>query len=204
MILAADIPWLDISISLLLILFVLNCLLLSLLILMQRPKQEGLGAAFGSGMTDQILGAQTASVLQKSTVFLGVMFFVLTLALAVLYSAKNSNQTTFKKEVEEQAEKSKTPEPKPEADEPTAPVTAEKPDEPSLEDQYGDVLGDTDASDSPPEDGENDAPEADATTDGAGESEPADSTDALPEEQEADGPAESAEDSETQKSTDKP
>ena len=41
------------------------CLLMVLIILMQRPKQEGLGAAFGGGVTDQMFGAQTSNVLQK-------------------------------------------------------------------------------------------------------------------------------------------
>ncbi|MDC0296691.1 preprotein translocase subunit SecG, partial [Akkermansiaceae bacterium] len=43
---------LDISITLVVIAHVVVSLLLILVILMQRPKQEGLGAAFGAGMTD--------------------------------------------------------------------------------------------------------------------------------------------------------
>ena len=37
---------------------VVICLLLALVVLMQRPKQEGLGAAFGAGMTDAAFGAK--------------------------------------------------------------------------------------------------------------------------------------------------
>ena len=51
----AAIDWLSISINLLLVVFVIVCLLMTLLILMQRPKQEGLGAAFGAGVTDVYL-----------------------------------------------------------------------------------------------------------------------------------------------------
>ena len=47
----------NILINLLLIAFVVVSCLLILVVLMQRPKQEGLGAAFGSGMTDQMFGA---------------------------------------------------------------------------------------------------------------------------------------------------
>jgi len=36
-----------------------------LVILMQRPKSEGLGAAFGGGVTENIFGAQTTNVLVK-------------------------------------------------------------------------------------------------------------------------------------------
>ena len=70
-------------------LLVITCLLIVLLVLMQRPKQEGLGAAFGAGVTDQIWGSQTTNVLQKGTVYLGVMFFVLSITLCVLEARKS-------------------------------------------------------------------------------------------------------------------
>ena len=80
----AVINWLNISINLLLVIFVIVCVLMTLIILMQRPKQEGLGAAFGGGVTDQVFGARTTNVLQRGTVYLGSLFFILSLALAVL------------------------------------------------------------------------------------------------------------------------
>ena len=67
--------------------------LLVLIVLMQRPKQEGLGAAFGGGMTDQMFGAQTTNVLQKGTVYLAVMFFVFALIISVL-TAKSERGST--------------------------------------------------------------------------------------------------------------
>ncbi|MFC5051692.1 preprotein translocase subunit SecG [Rubritalea spongiae] len=79
-----------IAINLLLVILVALSLLLCLVVLMQRPKQEGLGAAFGGGMTDQAFGAQTTDVLQKGTAYLGTAFFAVTLALSVLVSAQNS------------------------------------------------------------------------------------------------------------------
>ncbi len=89
----AAIDWLSISINLLLIVFVIVCLLMTLLILMQRPKQEGLGAAFGGGVTDQVFGASTTNVLQKGTVYLGSLFFVLSLTLAVLVGQQNKQKS---------------------------------------------------------------------------------------------------------------
>lgn len=89
------INWLSISINLLLAIFVIVCVLMSMIILMQRPKNEGLGAAFGSGATDQLFGARTTNVLQKATVYLASFFFVLTLALAVLIQKKNSDNPTL-------------------------------------------------------------------------------------------------------------
>lgn len=77
---------LNVFITLLLIVHVVVCLLMSVLVLMQRPRKDGLGAAFGGGMTDTVFGAHTTTVLQKGTVFLGGMFFVITLTLALLVS----------------------------------------------------------------------------------------------------------------------
>lgn len=80
---------LNVSITALVVVFVFVCLFMVLLVLMQRPKQEGLGAAFGSGTTDQLFGARTTNVLQKGTVYCAVLFFVLTLTLAILMQRKN-------------------------------------------------------------------------------------------------------------------
>ncbi len=90
----AAINWLSISIDLLLVIFVIVCFLMTLIILMQRPKQEGLGAAFGGGVTDQVFGARTTNVLQRGTVYLGSLFFILSLALAVLIGQKNKTIST--------------------------------------------------------------------------------------------------------------
>lgn len=94
----AAIPWLSISINLLLVVFVIVCLLMTLLILMQRPKQEGLGAAFGGGVTDQVFGARTTNVLQKGTVYCGTLFFVLALSLAILIGHQNKDSPLLKEE----------------------------------------------------------------------------------------------------------
>lgn len=76
---------LSIFINILLAFNVIVCLLLILLTLMQRPKNEGLGAAFGGGMTDNLFGAQTSNVLAKGTRILGTAFFIITLSLSILY-----------------------------------------------------------------------------------------------------------------------
>lgn len=83
------------SITLLLVIHVIICLLLALVVLMQRPKQEGLGAAFGSGLTDQAFGARTTDVLQKGTVYLGTLFFVVTIVLAILIGKQQSSNPSM-------------------------------------------------------------------------------------------------------------
>ena len=74
-----------IVINILLVIHVMVSLLIILLVLMQRPKNEGLGAAFGGGMTENLFGAQTTNVLQTITRWLGCIFFALSLGLSVLY-----------------------------------------------------------------------------------------------------------------------
>jgi preprotein translocase subunit SecG len=80
----------DFLIGFLTVLEVLVCLLLTLIILMQRPRQEGLGAAFGGGMMDSLAGAQTTNVLQKATTYLGGALFILSAILAILVSHQTS------------------------------------------------------------------------------------------------------------------
>jgi len=101
--------WLNISINLLLVIHVAICLLLALVVLMQRPKQEGLGAAFGGGLTDQAFGARTTDVLQKGTVYLGTLFFIITLVLAILIGKRQSDNPTLTVEVEEKVEEAAAP-----------------------------------------------------------------------------------------------
>ena len=92
------INWLSISINLLLVVFVFVCLLMALLILMQRPKQEGLGAAFGGGVTDQVFGARTTNVLQRGTVYLGSLFFILSMTLAILIGKQTKQKSLLEPE----------------------------------------------------------------------------------------------------------
>lgn len=89
----------NILINILLVVYVLNALLMILVILMQRPKSEGLGAAFGGGVTENIFGAQTTNVLTKFTGWLATIFFVLTFILSILYARKSSSQSSLRGEL---------------------------------------------------------------------------------------------------------
>lgn len=86
----------DILIGILTAVEVIVCLLLILVVLMQRPRQEGLGASFGDAAASQVWGAQTTNVLQKFTVYLAVILFALTLLLAVLVSRNQTGGKTQK------------------------------------------------------------------------------------------------------------
>src|SRR5262245_23616074 len=89
----------NLLINLCLVLFVLVAALMVLVILMQRPKSEGLGAAFGAGVTENIFGAQTTNVLVKFTTWLAGIFFVLTFALSVLYAHHSIASSAFRREL---------------------------------------------------------------------------------------------------------
>ena len=89
----------QILINFLLAIYVLVALLMVLIILMQRPKSEGLGAAFGGGVTENIFGAQTTNVLVKFTGWLTGIFFVLTFGLSILYAHKTSRDTGLRNEL---------------------------------------------------------------------------------------------------------
>jgi preprotein translocase subunit SecG len=89
----------NLLIDLLLVLFVLVSMLMILVILMQRPKSEGLGAAFGGGVTENIFGAQTTNVLVKFTTWLAGIFFVLTFALSILNAHKSTAGSAFRREL---------------------------------------------------------------------------------------------------------
>ncbi len=84
---------LGISINLLIVLLVVISLLLLAVVLMQRPKNEGLGAAFGAALTDQAFGARTTDVLKKATVYFGTAFLVICLVLSMLMNREEARST---------------------------------------------------------------------------------------------------------------
>ncbi len=92
-------------VTILTVILVFICLLMSLVILMQRPKQEGLGAAFGGALTDRMLGSGTTDFLQKATVYMGVAFFLLSLTIATLMAYdRNADRQSLSGEVKDTAE----------------------------------------------------------------------------------------------------
>ncbi|MEY2489137.1 MAG: preprotein translocase subunit SecG [Verrucomicrobiota bacterium] len=86
-------------INILLGVYVFVALLMVLVILMQRPKSEGLGAAFGGGVTENIFGAQTTNVLTKITGWLAAIFFLLTFVLSILYAHKGNTKSALSREL---------------------------------------------------------------------------------------------------------
>jgi len=89
----------SILINLLLAVWMVVALLMVLVILMQRPKSEGLGAAFGGGVTENIFGAQTTNVLVRFTAWLAGIFFVVTFVLSILYARKSAGESALRREL---------------------------------------------------------------------------------------------------------
>lgn len=58
------------------VLFILLCVLLCSVILIQESKSSGLGASFGGDTSDSLFGTSTADVLKKFTAYLAVGFTV--------------------------------------------------------------------------------------------------------------------------------
>ena len=70
---------------------VLVCLLLALVVMLQKPKEGGLGGAIGGGMLEASLGADAGNVLIRTTAVLGAVFLLNTLILARLTSTVHAH-----------------------------------------------------------------------------------------------------------------
>ena len=62
------------------------CLLLVLVVMLQKPKEGGLGGVIGGGMAEAAFGADAGNILIKVTIWLGAIFLINTLVLARLTS----------------------------------------------------------------------------------------------------------------------
>jgi preprotein translocase subunit SecG len=78
---------LNVLITILTVLLVIDCLLLIGIILLQRGKGQGLAGAFGVGSMEEALGTRAASTAQKITTVLAVVFLTLSIAIGLLRRA---------------------------------------------------------------------------------------------------------------------
>ena len=65
---------------------VVVCLLLGLVVMIQKPKEGGLGGAFGGGALEGALGADAGNILVKATAVLGTIFLINTIVLVKITS----------------------------------------------------------------------------------------------------------------------
>ncbi len=73
------------------LLLILVALFLVLVVLAQKTKDGGMGAALGGGATESAFGHETGNVLTNATIYAAVLFFVLSfvLYLAQIYESKH-------------------------------------------------------------------------------------------------------------------
>ena len=74
--------------TVLLVAFVIVCVLLVLLVLIQREDSNGMGGVFGGGQS-AAFGSHSASVLTKTTGVLAALFFVFAFSLALVNKGRD-------------------------------------------------------------------------------------------------------------------
>jgi len=67
--------------------FMILCLILCFVILIQESKSSGLGASFGGDAGESLFGTSTADVLKKFTAWLAIIFFVSCIILSLWTNA---------------------------------------------------------------------------------------------------------------------
>ena len=87
----------------LVVIYVLVCVSLIVIVMIQSSKGGGLAGALGGGASQTIFGSRTGDVLTKGTTVLAILFMTLSLLLAILSGrqdkplggaiARSSNQT---------------------------------------------------------------------------------------------------------------
>ncbi len=72
---------------------ILVSLFIVLVVLAQKSKDGGMGAALGGGAAEAAFGAETGNVLSKSTIYASILFFVLAFALYLgrIYESKHAS-----------------------------------------------------------------------------------------------------------------
>ena len=76
---------------------VIVALFLIVLVLMQKSKDQGVGAAFGGGVTDTVFGAGTTTALLRMTIWCACIMLGTTLLLAMLHSRHGGGQSLLQR-----------------------------------------------------------------------------------------------------------
>src|SRR3954463_15335110 len=71
----------SILLGILTVVLIFVSIFLVLIVLAQKSKDGGMGAALGGGAAEAAFGADTGNVLSKSTIYAAIMFFLLAFAL---------------------------------------------------------------------------------------------------------------------------
>ena len=90
---------------------ILDCLVLTLLVLMQLPKKEaGAGLAFGGAATDALFGAGSGNFLTKATKYAAIVLFALAVVLSILQrKVYYGSSSKFRENVKQQQSQTTSP-----------------------------------------------------------------------------------------------
>jgi len=78
-----------VTIGIVTFLLVFACMAMIAIILVQRARGGGLAGIFGGGGVEQAFGTRAATLAQKVTAVLGVLFILLTVVLGILYQRRH-------------------------------------------------------------------------------------------------------------------
>ena len=81
----------SVLIGVLTVIHVLVALALIGLVLMQKSQDQGVGAAFGGGVTDTVFGAGTTTALVRMTIWCACILLGTTLLLAIMHTRRGGN-----------------------------------------------------------------------------------------------------------------
>ena len=94
--------------SLMIVLFVIACVAMIFVILLQAGKGQGLAGAFGGAASGAVFGGRgAATFLSRATSILAIAYMVLCLLISVLY--KTENETQRQSLIQQAAEESTLP-----------------------------------------------------------------------------------------------
>jgi len=79
---------------------VLVALALIGLVLMQKSQDQGVGAAFGGGVTDTVFGAGTTTALVRMTIWCACIMLGTTLLLAILHSRHGGSTSLMQRAIQ--------------------------------------------------------------------------------------------------------
>jgi preprotein translocase subunit SecG len=121
----------NVLIGLLTAVHVLVALFLIVLVLMQKSSEQGVGAAFGGGMTETVFGGGTTTALVRMTIWCACIMLATTLILAVLHSHRGGSGSLMQKVVEQPATIPSSASQPPTLPTPTTPATPAAPGAPT-------------------------------------------------------------------------
>jgi preprotein translocase subunit SecG len=78
----------NVLIGILTAIHVVVAVFLIVLVLMQKSQDQGIGAAFGGGMTETVFGAGTTTALVRMTIWCACILLGTTLLLAILHTRR--------------------------------------------------------------------------------------------------------------------